>query len=135
MLDLEQIFPYLNQHKLLTNSDQEALQSPFYSRNEKVTRLVTRLHRKGSNALWRFIICLRSSADGTAHDELASKLQSAVNEELTRRPLAPTSKIIPTVQSRFTYNNYYIIRFILLQDIICFTSTGRYASSLVCSSC
>ena len=44
MLDLEQIFPYLNQHKLLTNSDQEVLQSPFYSRNDKITRLVMRLH-------------------------------------------------------------------------------------------
>ena len=90
MLDLEQIFPYLNQHKLLTNSDQEVLQSPFYSRNDKITRLVMRLHRKGSNALWRFIICLRSSVDGTAHNELASELQSAVNEELTRKRVETT---------------------------------------------
>ena len=135
MLDLEQIFPYLNQHKLLTNSDQEVLQSPFYSRNNKITRLVTRLHRKGSNALWRFIICLRSSADGTAHNELASELQSAVNEELTRTPLAPTSTFIhKTIYS----SNHLLLRIyfcLITQDISCFTSTGRYASSLVCSSC
>lgn len=87
LLDLEQIFPYLNQCKLLTDTEREEMQSPIniYNRTQKIARLVEFLPRKGSDALQRFIECLKSSTDGTAHDELAEKLYTEAEQVLTRK--------------------------------------------------
>lgn len=85
LLDLDQIYPHLNQRNLLTDTEREDLQSLVYSRNQKIARLVEVLPRKGSDALQRFIECLQSSTDGTAHSELADKLYSEAEEVLKRR--------------------------------------------------
>lgn len=47
----------------------------MYTSNYKIHKLMTWIPRKGSNALYHFIICLRHSADGTGHQELADKLE------------------------------------------------------------
>ena len=90
MLDLEQIFPHLYSHNLLTDSEQELLQTSSVecSRKQKISRLVTGLSRKGPDALWRFIQCLNDSTDGTGHRDLAERIQ----DECTKR-LADKSKI------------------------------------------
>lgn len=77
MLDLEQIFPHLYSHNLLTDSEQELLQtsSVLCSRKSKISRLVTSLPRKGPDALWRFVRCLSDSVDGTGHYDLAVKIK------------------------------------------------------------
>ena len=77
MLDLEQIFPHLHSHNLLTDSEQELLQTSTIqcSRKSKISRLVTNLPRKGPDALWRFVQCLSDSIDGTGHYDLAVKIK------------------------------------------------------------
>ena len=63
------------------------MQSPInvYNRNQKIARLVEFLPRKGSDALQRFIECLKISTDGTAHGELAEKLCIEAEQVLMRR--------------------------------------------------
>ena len=77
MLDLEQIFPHLYSHNLLTDTEQELLQTPSVqcSRKSKISRLVTNLPKKGPDALWRFVQCLSDSIDGTGHYDLAIKIR------------------------------------------------------------
>ena len=86
-MDLEQIFPYLNQKNLLTNTEREELHSSVdvYNRNQKITKLVSWLPKKGSDGLQRFVVCLRSSVEGTAHQELADLLQKAAQEVVVKR--------------------------------------------------
>ncbi len=84
MLDYGQIFPYLNKHRLLTESDQEDLDA-MSRRSQKIDWLVRSLPRKGSDALWKFLDSLRQTADGTAHNELVSLLQEQINEVKGRR--------------------------------------------------
>ena len=101
LLDLEQIYPHLNQRKLLTDTEREDLQSFVYSRNQKIARLVEVLPRKGSDALQRFIECLQSSTDGTAHGELADKLYSEAEEVLKRKDRSGMSTICNMVERIF----------------------------------
>lgn len=123
LLDLEQIFPYLNQCKLLTDTEREEMQSPInvYNRNQKITRLVEFLPRKGSDALQRFIECLKSSTDGTAHDELAEKLYTEAEQVLTRRknnagryndhalPNPCTFDYLSTIYINFAFNGVVVL--------------------------
>ena len=77
MLDLEQVFPHLHRHNLLTDSEQELLQASSVqcSRKSKISRLVTSLPRKGPDSLWRFVQCLTDSVEGTGHYDLAVKIK------------------------------------------------------------
>ena len=84
-LDLEQIFPYLNQKNLLTDMEREELHGLVYNRNQKIRKLVSWLPKKGSDGLQRFVVCLRSSVEGTAHQELADALQEAAQEVVVKR--------------------------------------------------
>ena len=74
-LNLDEIFPHLCQHHLLTSAEKQELLNPMYTSNHKIHKLMMWIPRKGSNALHHFIICLRQSADGTGHLELADKLE------------------------------------------------------------
>lgn len=91
MLDLEQIFPHLYSHNLLTDSEQELLQtsSVHCSRKNKISRLVTSLPRKGPDALWRFVQCLNDSFDGTGHYDLAIKIRKDCTEILRYQSKQP----------------------------------------------
>ena len=87
LLDLEQIFPHLFSQNLLTDSEQELLQTSnvHCSRKTKITRLVTGLPRKGPDALWRFVKCLNRSADGTGHRDLAVRITEDCNKVLREK--------------------------------------------------
>lgn len=74
-LNLDEIFPHLCQHHLLTSTEKQELLNPMYTSNYKIHKLMMWIPRKGSNALYHFITCLRHSADGTGHQELADKLE------------------------------------------------------------
>ena len=74
-LNLDDIFPHLCQHHLLTSAEKQELLNPMYTSNYKIHKLMTWIPRKGCDALHHFIICLRHSADGTGHQELADKLE------------------------------------------------------------
>ena len=74
-LNLDEIFPHLCQHCLLTSTEKQELLNQTYTTNHKIHKLMMWIPRKGSNALHHFIVCLRHSADGTGHLELADKLE------------------------------------------------------------
>ena len=74
-LNLDEIFPHLCQHCLLTSNEKQELLNQTYTTNHRIHKLMMWIPRKGSNALHRFITCLRHSADGTGHLELADKLE------------------------------------------------------------
>jgi tetratricopeptide (TPR) repeat protein len=80
MLDLEQIRCHLYQHKLLSDSECSTLQASDFelSRKTKIQMLITKLPRKGSDALDRFVKCLTNSTNGTGHGELAQLICKTV---------------------------------------------------------
>ena len=82
-LNLDEIFPHLCQHHLLTSAEKQELLNQTYTTNRRIHRLMMWIPQKGSNinALHRFIICLRHSADGTGHLELADKLEKEARKE------------------------------------------------------
>ena len=86
-LNLDEIFPHLCQHHLLTSAEKQELLNPMYTSNHKIHKLITWIPRKGCDALHRFIICLKHSADGTGHLELADTL-----EKQTRKGRQYTTK-------------------------------------------
>ena len=78
-LNIDEIFPYLVQQKLLTLQEREELSLGSYSRNQKIDKLLLLLRQKGSDALWRFVCSLYKTSNGTAHKELANALLAAAN--------------------------------------------------------
>ena len=80
LLNFETIFPHLVQANLLTRREQGHLQSfnTSLSEDQKITKLINLLPKKGSDALQRFVSCLWDTADGTGHAELADFIQSRV---------------------------------------------------------
>ena len=79
-LNLEQIFPHLCQHGLLTYSEKEKLKNDYFKTHEKIDELLKWIPMKGSDALARFVKCLRNSTDGTGHDELATSLGDKIRQ-------------------------------------------------------
>ena len=79
-LNLEQIFPHLCQHGLLTYSEKEKLKNDYFTTHEKIDKLLKWIPTKGSDALARFVKCLRNSTDGTGHDELATSLGDKIRQ-------------------------------------------------------
>ena len=76
-LNIDEIFPYLVQQKLLTIQEREDLSLGSYSRKQKIDKLLLLLSQKGSDALWRFVCSLYKTSNGTAHKELANALLAA----------------------------------------------------------
>ena len=79
-LDLDQVFPHLNQQRLLTYSEQEKLKNERFTTDERIDELLKWIPKKGSDALKRFVKCLQNSADGTGHGELASSLEVEIGK-------------------------------------------------------
>ena len=84
-LDLDEIFPHLNQHHLLTNAEKQELRNPMDTTNRKISKLLMWIPRKGPDALHNFITCLRQSADGTGHAGLADKLEKEERKRWQRK--------------------------------------------------
>lgn len=93
-LDIDEIFPHLNQHHLLTNAEKQVLQNPMDTANPKIDKLLLWIPRKGPNALHDFITCLRKSADGTGHAELADKLEKDERKRRQHKPEGGTFPIL-----------------------------------------
>ena len=87
MLDLEQIFRYLYSYNLLTDTEQDMLQTSTVecSRKKKIMMLITNLPRKGSDALQRFVQCLLQSGDGTGHEDLAMIVKQEADKVINAR--------------------------------------------------
>lgn len=84
-LHLRQIFPYLNQERLLTDTESEKLMNECFSTHDRIDELLKWIPKKGPDALARFIACLSKSADGTGHGELATLLEKESRKVKQRR--------------------------------------------------
>ena len=92
---------------LLTGPEEERLQSlsqTFSTDEAKVDHLLKILPKKGRSALKRFVKCLRETAEGTAHDELADFIENgAVESKTSPNNAEPDSEI---KQGAAKGNNY-----------------------------
>jgi len=79
-LSLLELIPLLRKFDLLTKEEWDVLQSSKQTQNQKVDYLVGILPRKGEHACSKFIDCLESEKEHTAHQELADKLKSTATK-------------------------------------------------------
>ena len=87
-LNLRTIIPHLNEQWLLTPTENEQLRNELFTTEERKNKLIEWLPSKGSDALTRFIGCLRKSAEGTGtgHHELAKALEKEIRKVHRNRP-------------------------------------------------
>ena len=80
----------------------------FSTDEAKVDHLLKILPKKGRSALKRFVKCLRQTAEGTAHDELADFIEkSAVDSKTSPNNAEPDSEIKQGATKAGNNNNYY----------------------------
>ncbi|CAI8038167.1 hypothetical protein GBAR_LOCUS21283, partial [Geodia barretti] len=81
-VDIETIYPHLNEHSLLSDHEREILLNVYHTRQFKIDKLLQWIPMKGSGALDKFIDCLqRSSLEASGHEELADLLQRDVDRD------------------------------------------------------
>ena len=81
-VDVETIYPHLNEHSLLSDHEREILLNVYHTRQFKIDKLLQWIPMKGSGALDKFIDCLqRSSLEARGHEELADLLQRDVDRD------------------------------------------------------
>ena len=87
-LNLGAILPHLDEQGLLTRTEKEQLRNELFTTGERKNKLIEWLPSKGSDALTRFIVCLRKSAEGTGtgHHELAKVLEKQIMKVHKNRP-------------------------------------------------
>ena len=90
-LDIDAIFPHLNEQALLTDNEIYILRNNLHTIQDRIDYLVQWLPRKGRDGLSRFIACLRSSRDALGHEELAKLLDQEVR-----------SATVPTNNSKYS---------------------------------
>lgn len=73
-LDVATALPHLRGENLTTEEEFDVLSNPQNSRQHKINTLIKGLPLKGEDFLYRFLRCLRSTTDGTAHEELVQQI-------------------------------------------------------------
>ena len=79
-LNPDSIVPYLQRDNLLTDNEENILMDSSKYRKEKINFIVSMLPTKGSGWCEKFIKALRSTTTGTAHNEVADKLEQQLAE-------------------------------------------------------
>ena len=75
-VDIEAIYPYLNEQGLLSDHERDILQNPYHTRQFKIDKLLQWIPIKGDGAVDMFVHCLqRSSHEAISHKELADLFQ------------------------------------------------------------
>ena len=75
-LQVDLLFPYLNEQALLSDHEADILLNQYHTRRYKIGRLLEWIPRNGRDGLDRFIVCLRrSSREAPGHGELADMLE------------------------------------------------------------
>ena len=75
-LDVESVYPYLNEQGLLSEHERDIVLNPYHTRQFKIDKLLQWIPMKGNGALDKFIDCLRrSSTEARGLEELADLLQ------------------------------------------------------------
>lgn len=105
LLNIEEILPFLLKYELMTSSDEvyEILFKEVFTRKRKIQELVEWFSHQEKKILSRFIACLRESADGTAHDELAQTLLLLSKEVNDERPIRTLLGMCKTIAYAFTH--------------------------------
>ena len=80
-LDVPAILPYLMSTKLINENDRDILCNDTRTRNNKIHYLIEVLPRK-PNLFEKFLNCLYQSENGTAHAEIAKKLEEIFKGQL-----------------------------------------------------
>ncbi len=91
LMDLGRVFPLLVQRGVVSANDLRILANTSDS-SAKMEKLLAVLRQKGPGFLDTFIGCLRDSADGTAHNELADGMEEARSKALAEPQWKQTSK-------------------------------------------
>lgn len=76
-LDVPAILPYLMSTKLINENDHDILCNDTRTRDNKIHHLIKVLPRKPT-LFEKFLECLRQSENGTAHAEIAKKLEELI---------------------------------------------------------
>ena len=76
LVNLEALFPYLQQHNLLTDVEESYLSSWLYSSKKRAEMLLSYLKHKGDGSLQMFLCSLTLASEHKGHKELADKLKS-----------------------------------------------------------
>jgi len=74
-LSLQELIPLLRKLELLTVEDWDEISQKQLTRQQKIDYLVQLLPRKGEHAYEKFINCLESEKEHSAHMELAEKIK------------------------------------------------------------
>ena len=74
-LNPDTIVPFLLCDNLLTDNEENVLTDSSKYRKEKINFVISMLPTKGSGWWEKFIKALRSTTTGTAHNEVADKLE------------------------------------------------------------
>ena len=61
------------------------MRNEYFTTHDRIDELIKWIPTKGSDALGRFIVCLRNSTDGTGHDELATLLEDELEKTHSER--------------------------------------------------
>ncbi|XP_065888385.1 death domain-containing ATP nucleosidase-like isoform X3 [Dysidea avara] len=79
-LNPDSIVPYLQRDNLLTDNEENILTDSSKYRKDKINSIISMLPTKGSGWWEKFIKALRNTTTGTAHNEVADKLEQQLAE-------------------------------------------------------
>ena len=100
-LQVDLLFPYLNEQALLSDHEADILLNQYHTRRYKIGRLLEWIPRNGRDGLDRFIVCLRrSSREAPGHGELADMLEHDRNSPNPDTGLRITVPELPLVRSK-----------------------------------
>ena len=72
------ILPHLNANFLLTETENQEMLLTGVTENDKVTRLVSILVKKGEEGFHRFLAALEAASDHPTHKTIAEALKSSL---------------------------------------------------------
>lgn len=77
-MNLMSILPYLNEHLLLTNVENEEIQMKWVPKDERIIKFLTALEKKGEEGFHKFLAALEEATDQNTHREIAKKLKQTL---------------------------------------------------------
>ena len=144
-VDIEAIYPYLNEQGLLSDHERDILQNHYHTRQFKIDKLLQWIPMKGDDAVDMFVYCLRrSSHEAISHKELADLFQhnQGIKQLIHSQPpaLAVTKGKSSPMSQHFTVENMFglsehdgepIMCFLtrIMHDIACITLAALYSNA------
>ena len=76
--NMKTLLPYLQKHKLITNTEEYHLKNIMHSPDEINQMLLSYLKKKGDESLQKFLCCLNLAHEHIGHKEVADELKRAM---------------------------------------------------------